>query len=95
MSSISEPTKAVNIFFSYAHQDKALRDKLVKHLSLLQRQGLITNWHDHEISAGTEWASAVDSNLDNAHLILLLISPDYMNSEYCYSVEMKRAFQET
>jgi len=54
------------VFFSYAHRDEALRDELVKHLSPLQRQGVITAWHDRKITAGTEWAGAIDDHMQSA-----------------------------
>ncbi len=90
---MAEPAQAFEIFYSYAHKDEKLRDELDKHLYNLQRQGLITEWYDRDISAGTEWERDIDTHLDSAHVILLLISPDFMSSEYCYSIEMKRALE--
>jgi hypothetical protein len=81
------------IFYSYAHEDEALRDELEKHLSLLQRQGLIASWHDRDIQAGAEWKKEIDSHLDTASLILLLISPDFLASDYCYDQERQRAIE--
>jgi molecular chaperone DnaK len=85
--------EGVYVFLSYAHKDKVLRDRLVEHLSLLKRQGVISIWHDRDISAGTGWQQAIDMHLNNAHLILLLVSPAFMASEYCYGKEMKRALE--
>jgi tetratricopeptide (TPR) repeat protein len=81
----------VRVFYSYAHEDEELRDELEKHLSLLQRQGIIQPWHDREITAGRDWEGAIDDNLEKAELILLLISSDFLDSDYCYDIEMKRA----
>src|SRR5258708_22257879 len=83
----------VNVFLSYAHKDKVLRDQLDEHLSLLKRLKLIRTWHDRDIMPGTEWRQAIDTHLNAAHLILLLISPAFMSSEYCYTKEMKRAVE--
>src|SRR5437667_2287870 len=83
----------VKIFFCYAHEDEALLNKLKTHLKPLQRQGLIDVWHDRDISAGTEWEQEISERLNEATIILLLVSPDFMNSDYCYSVEMKRALE--
>jgi len=83
----------VSIFFCYAHEDEALLNKLKTHLKPLQRQGLIDVWHDRDISAGTEWEQEISERLNEATIILLLVSPDFMNSDYCYSVEMKRALE--
>src|SRR6266446_8132905 len=83
----------VKIFFCYAHEDEAFLNKLKTHLSLLQWQGLIDSWHDRDISAGTEWEAEIKEHLDTAQIILLLVSPDFMASRYCYSVEMQRAVE--
>jgi hypothetical protein len=85
--------KAVEVFFSYAHKDEDLRDELAKHLSILKRQGVITAWYDREISAGTEWAGEIDAHLNTARVILLLISADFMASDYCYDIELTRAME--
>ncbi len=64
MSPGLNPTSPIRIFYSYAHEDEPLRKELEKHLSSLKRQELITDWHDRDISAGAEWASEIDSNLN-------------------------------
>src|SRR5262245_45848223 len=81
----------IEVFVSYAHQDKALLEKLEKHLLLLKRQGFIDYWYDRDISAGTEWAQEIDKHLNTAQIILLLVSPDFLASDYCYGIEMERA----
>lgn len=91
--SIQPPSGSVTLFYSYAHKDEELRNELDKHLHLLKRQGLITSWHDREIRAGDDWASEIDSHLESAQIILLLISADFLASDYCYGVEMKRALE--
>src|SRR5205823_6498299 len=83
----------LTLFYSYAHADEALRNELEKHLSTLKRQGYITDWHDRNISAGWEWASAIDEHLNTAQVILLLVSSDFIASDYCYSIEMTRALE--
>lgn len=84
---------SIKVFYCYAHEDKALRATLEKHLGNLKRQELITGWSDRNIDAGKEWAKEIDSNLNVANIILLLISPDFMHSEYCYSIEMRHALE--
>src|SRR5947207_5640960 len=84
---------AIEIFFSYAHKDTKLREDLEKQLSLLKWQGLIIGWHDRRIAPGQEWSGEIDAHLDRAQIILLLISPDFMASNYCYGIEMKRAME--
>jgi len=93
MPSSSPSSTAVQVFYSYAHKDEGLRSELAKHLKGLDRRGLIEAWHDHEILAGAEWASEISEHLESAHIILLLISADFINSEYAYGVELKRAME--
>jgi AAA-like domain/TIR domain len=84
---------SIEVFFSYAHEDEKLRDKLANHLTALKNQNFIDDWHDREISAGTEWASEIDQAINSARLILLLISDDFLASKYCYDIELKRAME--
>lgn len=93
MSAIPQPTKALKLFYSYAHKDERWRKRIETHLSMLQRQGYIASWHDQNITAGATWAGEIDAHLTTADIILLLISPDFLASEYCYSVEMMRAME--
>ena len=60
---------------------------------MLKRQGLIETWHDRRINAGDEFASTIDHELDAAQIVLLLVSPDFLASEYCYGIEMSRALE--
>lgn len=85
--------ESVAVFFSYSHKDEKLRDRLEPHLAMLKRDRVIETWHDRKISAGTEWAQAIDDNLNTAGIILLLISADFLASDYCYSIEMQRAME--
>src|SRR6266566_213407 len=83
----------VSLFCSYARKDKVLLDELRIHLRPLEREGLIEVWDDRDISAGAEWEKEVGKYLDTAGIILLLVSSDFMDSEYCYSIEMQRALE--
>jgi len=87
------PTDAVPLFYSYAHEDETLRDQLDKHLSLLKRQGTISDWYDRDIMAGSVRAEEVERRLKAARIILLLVSPAFIASDYCYGVEMQVAMQ--
>ena len=84
---------SVKVFFCYAHEDEPLLKTLKKYLTPMQRLGLIAIWYDRDISAGTEWAQEISEKLNTAQIILLLVSPDFMASDYCYGVEMKRALE--
>lgn len=81
------------VFFSYSHADEVLRDQLEMHLSLLKRQGHVTAWHDRRILAGDELDPAIKENLESSDVILLLVSANFIGSDYCYSKEMERAIE--
>jgi hypothetical protein len=81
------------IFFSYSHHDAEFRDELEKHLSPLMRDGIITTWHDQRIEAGREFAREIDILLESADIILLLVSSNFLSSDYCYDIEMRRAME--
>ena len=84
---------ALNIFYIYSRKDEVLRDELETHLKLLQRQGFINQWSDRQIKAGSDWNKEIDRNLEEADIILLLISADFIASDYAYDIEMERALE--
>jgi hypothetical protein len=83
--------ETIEVFFSYSHKDERMREKLEKHLSALRRENVIAGWHDRKIMPGTEWKDQIDKHIETAHVVLLLVSADFLNSDYCYDVELKRA----
>jgi archaellum biogenesis ATPase FlaH len=84
---------ALEVFCCYAHEDRDILDDLKKHLMSLQRQGRIDVWNDADINPGRNWEEEIKQHLNTAHIILLLVSPDFMASDYCYSKEMLRAME--
>ena len=78
----------VDLFYSYAHEDEPLRDELDGHLALLRRKGVIRPWHDRGIVPGQKWDEAIDRELSTADLILLLVSKDFLNSDYIWGKEL-------
>jgi GUN4-like/TIR domain/NACHT domain len=83
----------VSIFFSYAHEDDALRDQLRKQLRPWERENQIVCWCDRQIPPGSEWKSAIDERLNSADIILLLVSADFMDSDFCMEIEYPRAME--
>ncbi len=81
------------IFLSYSHADERFCDMLQKHLAALKHQGLIETWHDRRIKAGDDFESAIDQQLNEAEIILLLVSSDFIASRYYYDIEMARAME--
>jgi hypothetical protein len=81
----------LRLFYSYAHEDHELQEEVKKYLRMLEREGLIVGWDDRMIGAGSEWDGQILEALERADVILLLISADFLASDYCWDVEMKRA----
>jgi len=93
-ASIAQPAnEPIEVFISFSHRDDDLREELITHLANLKRQGKITAWHDRAIEAGEEWEAQIKGNLESARIILLLVSPPFMASDYCYDIEMQRAIE--
>ncbi|HEU4837176.1 MAG TPA: toll/interleukin-1 receptor domain-containing protein [Pyrinomonadaceae bacterium] len=83
----------IKLFFSYSHKDEDLRNELENHLTPLKRQRVIDTWHDRRISAGKDFGSEISAHLETSQIILLLISPYFIASDYCYEAEMMRALE--
>jgi len=85
--------KGLSVFVSYSHVDEELKTELMKHLEPLRRLHRIGPWHDRKIKAGDEWEKSIAGNIASADIILLLISIDFINSKYCYDVELQTAME--
>ena len=85
--------QSVTLFISYAHRDEDLKTQLDKHLTPLKLQKIIEKWSDRQIEGGQDWAHQIDSNLKSADIILLLVSPDFVSSEYCAGIELQEAMK--
>ncbi|MDQ2714733.1 MAG: trypsin-like peptidase domain-containing protein [Chloroflexota bacterium] len=84
---------AINIFYSYAPEDETLRAELAKRLKLMKRQGLIDDFYAGNINAGKAEREIASKYLEAADIILLLVSPDFIESDYLYEQEMKSAME--
>jgi len=93
MSAAYQKSQRIELFYSYSHKDEKFREELEKHLSILKKNAIIANWNFRKILAGSEWEAEIKSHLNSANIILLLISPDFMASDYCYDVEVVRAME--
>lgn len=85
--------REITVFFSYSHKDETMRDELEKHLSIMKRNKVISTWHDRKIDAGSDLDSTVDEAIRAADINLLLVSVDFLASDYCYDVEMNIALE--
>jgi len=93
MTDAGAPNRTLKLFYSYAHVDEEFRNRLETSLAMLLRDGMIGEWHDRRITPGTTWGDEISRHLEEADLIVLLVSPDFLASEYCYDIETKRALQ--
>ena len=87
------PTLIRSAFVSYSQRDERYRQRLDISLVQLRRNKLISVWHDRKILPGQEWDREIDKNLESADMVLLLVSPDFLASDYAYSREMLRALE--
>ena len=83
----------LRIFCSYSHKDSKYRAELEAHMANLLSQGVVKVWHDRLIRPGTDWAQDIDRNLDQANIVMLLVSADFMASRYCMGIELARALE--
>lgn len=83
----------MKLFISYAREDEKYKKELLKHLSNLQRKGLIEGWHDGLILPSQQWDSEIKEQLHQCEVILFLISVDFLASDYIHNTEIKIAFE--
>ncbi|BBI98595.1 hypothetical protein FGKAn22_02880 [Ferrigenium kumadai] len=85
--------KALTLFISYSHADEALKNELLKHLAPLKRLKLIEAWHDRKLKAGDDLDHEISANLEKSDIAVFLLSVDFINSQYCYDVELEKALE--
>ncbi len=88
------PGVPAQLFYSYSHKDEKLRDQLETHLSTLKRENRISAWHDRRITAGTEWKGEIDEHLKSSSVILLLVTANFLASDYCHDVELRYGMEQ-
>lgn len=93
MVSTKEVSPPLKVFISYSHADSEFRRTLETHLSGLRRTGAIQTWHDRKIEPGSGWKGEIDERLNDADIIILMLSADFVESDYCHDVEMTRAME--
>lgn len=83
----------IDLFYSYAHEDEPLRDELAGHLKIMERRGVIRPWHDRRLTPGQTWDNEINTQLATADLVLLLVSADFIKSDYIWSHELDLAMK--
>jgi len=84
---------SLSLFISYSHKDELFRDELRGALTAYERKGELTAWDDTCIVAGQKWEAEILGKLERADIVVLLLSNDFIRSDYCYLKEMKRAVE--
>jgi hypothetical protein len=82
---------SVSVFISYSHKDEVFRKELHGHLAALRGEGRVSEWHDHLIEGGQEWDGAIKRQMEKADIILLLLSADFIDSDYVRDNEIPAA----
>lgn len=93
LNELNKDKEGIRVFISYAHEDEEYKNKLIKHLIGLKRKNVIKEWHDRKILAGQHLDNEINKHLLEADIILLMISVDFLNSDYCYEKEMQKALK--
>jgi hypothetical protein len=86
---VTQPT----VFISYSHKDEVWKDRLVTHLGVLKRQGLLDLWDDRRIGAGLDWQPEIEEAMDRARVAVLLVSADFLTSEFILGTDVPRLLQ--
>lgn len=89
----NDRTDAPSLFYSYSHRDEAHLTRLRAHLALLKRENRISEWYDRKIRPGDEWDRSIKDELGRARIILLLVSANFIASDYCWGTEVRRALE--
>ena len=84
-------SKKIKVFVSYSHKDEKYKDKFNTFIVMLRRNNVIVAWDDRKLIAGDPLDTVIDKKLEEADLIILLLSQDFLASDYCYTNEMKKA----
>lgn len=83
--------QGVKIFYSYSHRDESYRESLETHISILARRGQISSWSDRKLTAGEEWRKGIELEIQSADIVILLVSADFIASDFCYEKELQIA----
>ena len=77
-----------SVFISYSHRDEAWKDRLLRHLKVLERRGLLDVWEDRHIRPGAPWREEIEAAMGQAQMALLLVSVDFLNSDFIQDEEV-------
>jgi hypothetical protein len=87
---LNDSKKKKTVFISYSHKDEELKDRLVKHLNILEMENLLELWDDHKIQVGEDWFIEIKKKLERADIVIMLISVDSLTSKFIQREEVPR-----
>ncbi len=82
------PAELPEVFVSYSHRDEALKDGFLPHVKMLEPLSLLRQWHDRDIGLGSAWFEEIVQRLDGCAIAILLISANFLTSEFCTRKEV-------
>jgi hypothetical protein len=82
------PTSKTLVFISYSHKDEKWKDRFEDHLGVLEKQGTLLRWCDDKIRPGDDWRLRIKEAIDRADLAILLISKNFLRSEFILEEEV-------
>ena len=86
-------SNSLKVFISYSHKDTELKLMFETHLKVLSRKMPLDIWSDNQILPGTEWNNDIFAQLQASQIVMLLISPDFVASSFCYTKELEIAME--
>jgi hypothetical protein len=80
--------RTLKVFLSYAHADDALKAEFDTHSGALKHANTIAIWSDSGVSPGSRWESEIVKQLDDADIVVMLVSPAFLSSEFIQTKEL-------
>ncbi len=81
------------VFISYSHKDEAWKDRLVTHLNVLAKQGMLEIWDDRKINAGDDWKPQIEQAIESSGVAVMLISADFLTSDFILNEEVPKLLE--
>ena len=90
---VERQVKKPRVFLSYSHKDEEYKKELDKHFAPLRNNGRVETWNDRKLEAGSRLNEIIQEELNTSDIIIFMLSSDFLDSYYCYDIEMKKAIE--